>query len=378
MARSPSVVFFVLIALGIPAHTQNIAQLREQLEQLKAEVKRLEATLDQAQANNQSAQAPNSPPSPSSAPPKQAPALNSPSFLPSRAGAYRKNPPAIGVLLQTRADFFPEASRNSTFFLRKAEISLKGHVSDRVDFRFELDPVKPEDPFRRTYIQLSHLRWLHLKMGMEKAPIGLEELLPSAEIPFVDRSEVNDRFAAAEELGLFLDSRWAHWLLQFSVTNGGRRVLRDNNDQKDITARIVWGPTSWISVGLATLQGTVGKDERTRDRYNAEFKLGSNVTGFQSELYRAKDGDVWSSAFYVEGFWAIPVNWSWMTHVQPALRYEHIGRTDHDAGSELSLLTAGLNFMFDRHRSKFQLNYLKDLHTGKKKDEIRAQYQVEF
>jgi hypothetical protein len=35
-------------------------------------------------------------------------------------------------------------------------------------------------------------------VGLEKAPIGIEELTANGQIPFVDRSEVTDRFAAAE------------------------------------------------------------------------------------------------------------------------------------------------------------------------------------
>jgi hypothetical protein len=98
----------------------------------------------------------------------------------------------------------------------------------------------------------------------------------------------------------------------------------------------------------------------------------------QSEFYRARDGDILSSAFYIAGHWAFPVRSEWITHFQPVLRYEHIGRSDRDRLNQLKLLTVGLSFLLDEHRSKFQVNYLKDLDTGSLKDELRAQYQVEF
>ena len=150
---------------------------------------------------------------------------------------------------------------------------MKGHIGPHTDFSLELDPVKSGDPFRRTYIRLSYLPRLHVKLGLEKAPIGLEELLSTASLPFVDRSEVNDRFAAAEELGVHLESRWDQWLLQFSVTNGGRRLLRDDTDAKDFSGRIVWAPVAWVSAGVATLQGEHGPNSEQWDRYNAELKL---------------------------------------------------------------------------------------------------------
>ena len=63
---------------------------------------------------------------------------------------------------------------------------------------------------------------------------------------------------------------------------------------------------------------------------------------------------------------------------EPVVRYEQIGRSDRDQNLELRLLTFGFSLLFQEHRSKFQVNYLKDLHTGALKDVLRAQYQVEF
>ena len=157
-------------------------------------------------------------------------------------------------------------------------------------------------------MRLSHLSWLHLKLGMEKSPIGLNELSSTAQIPFVDRSEVSDRFSAAEELGVHLESLWPEWLLQLSVTNGGRRLLLDNNKSKDVTARVVWAPLHWLSLGTAMLQGKAGSESSEHDRYNLELKVGSNLSGFQSEFYRARDGGILSSAFYFAGHWAFPAN----------------------------------------------------------------------
>ena len=143
---------------------------------------------------------------------------------------------------------------------------------------------------------------------MEKSPIGLNELSSTAQIPFVDRSEVSDRFSAAEELGVHLESLWPEWLLQLSVTNGGRRLLLDNNKSKDVTARVVWAPLHWLSLGTAMLQGKAGSESSEHDRYNLELKVGSNLSGFQSEFYRARDGGILSSAFYFAGHWAFPAN----------------------------------------------------------------------
>jgi hypothetical protein len=219
------------------------------------------------------------------------------------------------------------------------------------------------------------LERLHVKLGMEKAPLGLEELLSTANVPFVDRSEVNDRFAAAEEVGVHLESLWEHWLFQLSVTNGGRRLIRDDNDYKDISARVVWGPISWASLGFATLQGRTGEAALIRDRYNVEMALGSLGSGVRGEFYRARDSDVWSSAYHIATFYTLYLG---SIDLQPVARYERVDRGDRLRSEELSLLTLGTALLLDGHRSKLQLNYLADLRPGFDEGEFRVQYQVEL
>ncbi|MGH9790300.1 MAG: porin [Candidatus Acidiferrales bacterium] len=395
-------IFLFLLATRAAAQQPSIEQeLRAELARMKEQIARIEMLLARLESERAgavaavppvsstlpvaaprasgSALAPQPAPAPQAvAAARRAPAMNTPPALPLREEGYRKAPPRFDVLLQARGDFFADTARNDSFFLRKAEVGVKGRITENVDFVIELDPVRANDAFRRTYIRLSHLERLHVKLGLEKAPLGLDELTPSAQIPFVDRSEVNDRFAPAEELGVHLESHWEKWLLQFSVSNGSRRLARDDNNQKDFTGRIVWGPRHWFSVGGAVQSGTNGPASLARDRYNAELKLGSNLSGFQTEFYRAQDASLWSSAFYTSAFWAISTRREWITHVQPVIRYEHVGRSDRDALQELRLLTFGFSLLFAQHRSKFQLNYLKDLHTGSFKDALRAQYQVEF
>jgi quercetin dioxygenase-like cupin family protein len=367
------------------------AELRAEIVRMRESVARAEALLARLEKQAPAPAAPS--PSPSvavaaatpPAPPsvRRAPALNTPPKLPaSDAENFKKTPPRIDALLQTRYDHFGDTTRNNTFFLRKAEIGLKGHIARNVDFSIEVDLVRTQanDPYRRTYVRFTHLKRLHLKVGMEKAPLGLEELTANGQIPFAERSEVSDRFSAAEELGVFGESTWDHWMFQASVTNGGRRLYRDDNRRKAFTARAVWAPAPKFSLGAATMQGETGAQLQDRDRYNVEAKYGANnIQGAQGEFYRAKDGDVWSSAFYVQAYWAFPVKKAWLTHLMPTARYEHVGRSDGSRTNELRLLTLGGGLLFNENRSKLLFNWLKDVRSDSpRKHELRAQYTVEF
>lgn len=308
----------------------------------------------------------------------QAPALNAPPALPTDSAAYGADGYRLAVLLLVRADFPEGTGTPSSFFLRKAEVSIRARVAPATHLSVEFDPVRSGDPFRRTYLRLSHIRWLHLKIGMEKAPLGLDELLSSARVPFVDRSEVSDRFSAAEEVGVHLESRWARWLAQVSVTNGGRRLLRDDNDHKDVSGRLVWAPRPDVSLGVAALDGRVGAGEIERRRYNGEVRLGTGDSGVQAEYFDAKDGGVRSQAFYVSAFHAFPTGVGPVSHLQPVVRYERVDRDDEVAAEELSLLTFGGSVLLGGHRSKLQVNYVWDLRPGLSENVLRIQYQVEF
>jgi hypothetical protein len=393
MRKALAGVCFLLLTGA--AHAQQVSseqELRAELARMKEQVARTEALLsrlekERAEATRvataslgAAASAPAAPPTAAERVRQQAPGMNTPPMLPpSRAESFRKSPPRIDVLLQVRGDFMEDTARNRTFFLRKAEVGFKGHIAENVDFSVEFDPVRPTDPLRRTYIRLSHFDKLHVKLGLEKAPLGLEELTGTARQPFVDRSDVNDRFAAAEELGVHFESHWSKWLFQAAITNGGRRLLRDDNRQKDVAGRVVWSPHRLVTLGAAALSGETGATRTARDRYNAELRLGSYLSGFQTEFYRAQDGAVLSSAYYLAGYWAFATKQRLLTHVQPVARYEFIGRSDRDATRELRLVTFGASFLFAEHNSKFQINYLKDLRPATtRRDELRAQYQVEF
>jgi len=358
-------------------------ELRAEIARLKEQVVRAEALLQrvQAAADKQPAAAP----APAATKPvARAPGLNSPPKLPaSKKENFAKIAPRVDVLMQGGYYHFEDSAQNSTFLLRKAEIGFKGHISSFVDYCVELDFARAPnfDPYRRTYVRFSHWPRLHLKAGLEKAPIGIDELTSNGQVAFVQRAEVTDRFSSAEELGIFAESNWDRWMFQASLTNGGRRLYRDDNKRKDFTARAVWAPLGNLSFGFATVQGEAGAARADKIRYQGEVRYGANLSqGATAEYYRAKDGTVWSDGFYIAGYWAFPLrSGGWLTHFQPVARYESIERDDNDRTRELELMTLGFSLFLADYKSKLQLNWLHDFRGDRfRKDEIRTLFSVEY
>jgi hypothetical protein len=123
------------------------------------------------------------------------------------------------------------------------------------------------------------------------------------------------------------------------------------------------------------LSGDAGPQDQERNRLNVELKLGSEASGMQGEFYRATDGAVQSSAFYVAAFRTMSAG---IGQVQPAIRYEHIERSDAERQDEMRLLTFGMGIFLDGHRSKLQASYQADLRSGFAEGGLRIQYQAEF
>jgi hypothetical protein len=65
--------------------------------------------------------------------------------------------------------------------------------------------------------------------------------------------------------------------------------------------------------------------------------------------------------------------------VQPVARYEYIDRSHDNPLDELRVVTLGVSLLFQEQRAKLQMNWLTDVRRNSpRKDELRAQYTVEF
>ncbi len=294
--------------------------------------------------------------------------------------------PNIEVLFLTRTDLFKDTDfKHSSTFLRKVEIGFSGKINDLIGFRVEVDPVKPNDPFRRTFIQFTPHKYIDLRVGQEKAPLGMEELMRTSRVPFADRSDVSDRFAPAEELGVVAYLGNDKLKLGFSVTDGRKRQKtenqRDNNDFKDITERLVFKPVNWVELGFARMDGRVGPDKLERNRTNISFRLGdrNNINFLYGEYFNAKDGEVESDAFHVAAGKGFKLNNPYIDTIVPAFRYEKLTQEGPpELLDELKQITFGLNFWLQRYDAKVVVNYLKDLKSNGFKDQWRFLYQVSF
>jgi hypothetical protein len=295
-----------------------------------------------------------------------------------------ENKTSIEILSLFRTDIFRNPSyKFSSTYLRKIEIAFNGRVNDWIDLKVELDPVKPNDPFRKVYARFTPYKYLDVRVGQEKAPLGMEELMRTSRVPFADRSDVSDRYAPAEELGIILYVGSDQYKFGFSLTDGHRRqkieTQRDDNNFKDVTASFCYKPTDWIELGVARIDSRTGAAENTRQRTNVSFKLGDkdNFTFAYGEYFRAKDGPVISDAFHLNAGMGVKVDNPYLEAVVPAVRYEQAKQSGpSNLLDELDQVTVGVNFWLKQYSARVTVNYVKDLNNSGLRDQWRLLYQI--
>jgi len=246
----------------------------------------------------------------------------------------------------------PVGGTSDTFILRKVRPVLEGVFYDKIAFRLMPDFGQGQTVLQDAYIEYRHNKYVNIRAGKYKPPIGLERLQADSETEFVERG-LPTNLVPNRDLGI----QWAGAVLsdtltyQVGVFNGnidnGTTDTADTNDNKDYLARVFAEPfkntDNWlrglgvgISYGYGVQQGTataanlpqyktVGQlnfftyntgafadGERSRVSpqfyyYNGPFGLlGEYVTSSQKVTRAANVKiDVDSKAWQLAGFWVV-------------------------------------------------------------------------
>ncbi len=282
---------FTLLALGpgvARAEPDELLELRKQVQELSALVK---AQTDRIEALERRQSAPLTPP-PAATPPAPANAgaaagEASAKPLPKSAlgveaywkdGVFLRTPEESFVLrlggrYQADGRFFTSDSRNtSTFLNRSARLFAQGWFHKDWEFKVEGDFVGGEPELQDGYLAWKHFEAATLKVGQFKEPFSMAQLdsplfRKIAELAPIDRITPS-RDLGVELSGKLFDSR-VNYAIGFFNGNGRQNSGgTDNNDDKDVAARILVQPfrgrdSAWLKGIYVGGGGTWGNEEGT-------------------------------------------------------------------------------------------------------------------
>jgi hypothetical protein len=189
-----------------------------------------------------------------------------------------------------------KAKANSTFFIRRARLSVSGPISPKVSYKIQLQLEKnsgSQVAIRDAYIDMVTGKESRLRAGQAVLPIGYELTEPDPDRLDPERAFMMDRlFPDQRDIGV--QWRWqkkaATPALDLAVVNGNGINTTDENDRKDVIAAVN-APLSFGSATFAIYNGrsSVGDDATAKDRLVAGIDIGKKKTELRSEYISGKD-----------------------------------------------------------------------------------------
>lgn len=281
-------------------------------------------------------------------------------------------------------------SQNDSFSLPRVRLKFDGHLRPELAYRIQIDVAASADILRDAYIKYTKYPSANIIVGQTFIPFSEEQLYPTPDLEFIDRTLVTSRFSYDRDLGIQLQGELFDKKLAYGagVFNGAGRNTTDNNDDKDIVGRIVVSPLKGknvllegLSLGAAFQYGSQPQIENTegdRTVFGALVKYEYNKLKAQSEyLFRRqeqitglsdKDGDGW---YIMTAYYLLP-------ELQGAVRYEQYDPDIDIAENREDVLTLSLNYFFNDYL-RLQVNYLfKDEQTEVDNDEFALQLQIKY
>ncbi|MDD5450019.1 MAG: porin [Candidatus Omnitrophica bacterium] len=281
---------------------------------------------------------------------------------------------------------------NDGFDIRRARLDIKGDVTERFDYRTQVEFGGTSGPFLLdATIGYKVNPYIKLLAGQFKVPFSQENLTSSPKLETINRSQVVEALVArgqdvignqnGRDIGIQVSgsifSKMDYALLDYAagVFNGSGINASDKNERKDFAGRLVFHPFKEWSVGGSYYNGygSWGTPLRKndRDRIGAEFAYVKDPLSLKGEYIRGNDGSLNREGWYLQGaYFIIPKKF------QGVLKFDTYDSNVDVGENEVNVYTLGGNWYFNKW-AFFQLDYeLKDETSIKEVDNNALTGQV--
>lgn len=241
-----------------------------------------------------------------------------------------------GVKWETNDDH-----EQSSFYLKRARISLTGNAPEhKIDYRLQVDMANGPK-ICDLYFRYKSSDALNFQLGQFKLPFAIEnDIYGPTKFEFIDYSYIttlfvrnNDRYdgikATGRDLGLqvygALGKADGYHTLSYNVGifNGAGINTEDNNNAKDLLARIIYKPSKEISLTASYMHAESNHNSvvyMQAPRWSIGGIYDNNSVIVRSEFAQAAFGDRYVQAFYAmggykfEGPWAVYGRYEFLDH----------------------------------------------------------------
>ena len=218
------------------------------------------------------------------------------------------------------------------FSIKRARLDFQGHFSSQFDYRLLVDFVGQSgangtaptggaliSPFLvESWVSYKPFTWLNFKAGQMIVQFSQENMTQDRNLDMIERSQVVNALVArkGDAAGGLVDSMGNqngrdigiqvsgsigkikdYCLLDYAVQvlNGAGINTLDNNQSKDIDARLVFHPLKWLSIGGSYYDGydrftsNLNKDQK-RTRWGTEIAVVKDRWSVKGEYIKGQEG----------------------------------------------------------------------------------------
>lgn len=259
----------------------------------------------------------------------------------------------------------------STFYLKRARVSLTGKAAEeKIDYRLQVD-MAGSPKICDLYFRYKPSSAFGMQLGQFKVPFAIEnDIYGPTTVEFIDYSYIttllarnNDKYdgiaSTGRDIGFqiyggFGDAKDFNTLsYNLAVFNGAGINNSDNNEAKDVVARVIFKPSKALSFSASAMYSETIHNARTlyADRWAAGAIYDVEDFIVRGEFAGAEFGDDDVETFYVMGGYKIKKDWMLVA------RYENLNE-DRDLVDDWNANRMTLGAVYKPYPFlRMQLNY---------------------
>ncbi|MDB5110201.1 MAG: hypothetical protein JWR67_1315, partial [Mucilaginibacter sp.] len=300
----------------------------------------------------------------------------------------------ISGLVQARYQGFEQSGVNNSFDLHRARLDAKGNITDQWSYEIYTE-FAASTKLLDAYTAYKITDYLKFTAGQFKLPFSYESLVSDSQLDFIDRSQAvealvsrskdvigqqNGRDIGAQVSGNFVKANDQYLFdYSFGVFNGaGYNVTTDNNNHKDIAARLGVHPIKGLNFGGSLYKGqgipTGSTKSQTRNRYGFDGRYVTGPFSVTAEYVHGTDAAIQRDGWYAQGGYFV------LPKLQLVAKYDTYDPNKEISTDRSKIYTGGLNYMFNSW-TKLAVDYLdkrEETPAQIKNNILEVQLQIAF
>lgn len=288
----------------------------------------------------------------------------------------------------TQVRYRQDESINDTFDIRRVRLDFKSDVTERFDYRLQVDFAGISAKLLDATIGYKVNPAAKLLLGQFKVPFSQENLISSPKLETINRSQVVEALVArgkdvignqnGRDTGAQVGGSVDRFDYAVGVFNGAGINAADGNERKDLAVRLVYRPTDALSFGTSVYNGRYTKSTAegavVRNRTGYEFAYVVESFSLKGEYIKGADNSTNKDGWYLQ-----LTRFLVSKTLQGVLKYDVYDSDTGKTKTESGVTTWGVNYFFNK-AAFLQVNYELKSESGTQvaNNALGAQFTLQF